>query len=208
MFTGIIDRAVAIQDIRILSQKSTELLIQTGYSKIQLGESIALNGVCLTVAASSKDGEASFYVSPETLSRTNLGDLKEGSLVNLERALTLDRSLSGHWVQGHVDGLAEVAGIEPLEESTQVTLRLTEALARYCVEKGSITVDGISLTVNDIQKTEKLSESLVFLTIIPHTWKHTHLHSTVVGHKANIEVDILAKYVERLCHPYMKPLKS
>jgi riboflavin synthase len=155
------------------------------------GDSIAVNGVCLTVVDVGDDGFAA-DVMRETLSRSSLGALTANSAVNLERAARVDSRLGGHIVQGHVDGTAVVRGIEPTEHWTTLAFELGSGLARYIVEKGSITVDGVSLTVMQAG-TDWFSVSL-----IPTTLRHTTLGTKSVGDTVNIEVDVLAKYVERL----------
>lgn len=194
MFTGIIEK---IGTVSHLQQKETErvLTFSTGFSDLQRGESVAINGVCLTVVA-DQGGMATFYVSPETLEKTNLGTLNVGDSVNLERALMAGGRLSGHWVQGHVDGRAELLEIRPTGESHELRVRVPSSTARAFVEKGSITLDGVSLTINSLTDTSAGTE--LFLMIIPHTWTHTHFSTLSVGHFFNFEIDILAKYMERL----------
>lgn len=175
--------------------------IETGFTDLELGESVAISGVCLTVAELKK-GATVFYVSPETIDRTRLGALHENSQVNLERALLPNTRLSGHIVQGHVDGVARAIRIERREECYELDFELPENLARYVVEKGSIAIDGVSLTVNRIEA-NRLS-----VMLIPHTWTHTAFSSLKVNDPVNIEVDIMAKYLEKLCQPYQNQLKS
>lgn len=196
MFSGIIEhigriRAVEPRDQAILLQ------VETGLSDMDLGESIAVNGVCLTVAAYDSSGLADFFVSSETLSRTALGRLKPGARVNLERASTPATRLSGHIVQGHVDGLAHLVAIRSVGESHHITFRLPAALRGYVVEKGSIALDGVSLTVNEVSDVQDEAFTIA-LMIIPHTWDHTGLSELHEGDPANVEVDVLAKYVESL----------
>lgn len=179
------------------------LALKTGWSDLDLGESIAVNGVCLTVTAFDGAGLASFFVSPETLARTNLGKLTAGARVNLERSVRLESRLSGHLVQGHVDGKARLISITPGGGAYRLELALPAELARYCVEKGSIALDGISLTINSVFDGE--AHARIGITIIPHTWEHTNLNATSPGDDINVEVDVMAKYVERLCQPYLKP---
>ena len=203
MFSGIIDRlgkVVAITD----EQGSMSSRISTGFEDLALGESVAVNGVCLTVAALRSTDEADFFASPETLGRSNLGALQIGSIVNLERAVNLNTRLSGHLVQGHVDGKAVLGNIVPEAGVHKLAFDIPAVLARYCVEKGSIALNGISLTINTL---EQLTDGTlrIGLTIIPHTWEHTNLHAANVGDSINVEVDVMAKYVERLCQAYLKP---
>ncbi|GBQ11195.1 riboflavin synthase [Swaminathania salitolerans] len=196
MFSGIIDhighvRAIETRDQAIL------LRIATGLSDLDLGESIAVNGVCLTVAAYDSSGLADFYVSSETLARTALGRLVSGARVNLERASTPATRLSGHIVQGHVDGLAQLVSVADVGESHDIVFSLPASLRGYVVEKGSIALDGVSLTVNTVSEVED-GRFTIGLMIIPHTWIHTGLSEIAPGAPANVEVDVLAKYVESL----------
>lgn len=159
------------------------------------GCSIAVNGVCLTALALTPES-FSADLAPETLKRSNLGDLRNGSRVNLERPLLPTSRLSGHIVQGHVDGVGEVLGLDRLDEGNWwLRLRLPSGLERYFVEKGSIAVDGASLTIAEI------SGSDIGIAIIPHTYAHTALASRKPGDRLNIEVDVIAKHVEKLILP-------
>jgi riboflavin synthase len=200
MFSGIIERLGTITATRP-SEGSLTLEIATGFGVLTLGESVAINGVCLTVVTFDTFGQAAFYASPETLQRTNLGSLQVGDQANLERAVSLATRLSGHIVQGHVDGLGQISSIAPQAGAYLIALTLPATLARYCVEKGSVTLDGISLTLNTVQDLPS-GECLIGLTIIPHTWAHTNLQSRQLGDRVNVETDVLAKYVERLCKPF------
>jgi riboflavin synthase len=203
MFSGIIEKlgkvATATHEQGALSCR-----IATGFQDLALGESVAVNGVCLTVAALPGDDRAEFFASAETLARTNLGSLKAGSVVNLERAVSLNTRLSGHMVQGHVDGKAVLHSVVPEAGAWKLEFVIPAALARYCVEKGSIALNGISLTINTMRDLADCTLR-IGLTIIPHTWEHTNLHAATVGDAINVEVDVMAKYVERLCQPYLKP---
>jgi len=155
------------------------------------GDSIAVNGVCLTVVDST-GGAFTADVMKETLARSALGALSLGSPVNLERAVRLSDRLGGHLVQGHVDGTGEIRQVEPDEHWTVVTVSLPAELGRYVVEKGSITVDGVSLTVSAVGHSE------FHVSLIPTTLERTTLGRKVVGDPVNLEVDITAKYVEKL----------
>ncbi|WP_237153263.1 riboflavin synthase [Oryzibacter oryziterrae] len=202
MFSGIIERLAAVKAVQPLDG-SLRLTIGSGYDDLALGESVAVNGVCLTVAALGDGGQADFFVSPESLARTNLGQQAAGRAVNLERAVRLDTRLSGHLVQGHVDGVGRLVAVEEDGEARRLTFALPAALAAYCVEKGSIALNGISLTLNGIGPVAD-GEFPVAVTIIPHTWTHTNLGRLAVGDRVNVEVDVIAKYVESLCLPYLK----
>lgn len=199
MFSGIIESLGRIETAE-LDQGKLVLRLATGFGDLSLGESVAVNGVCLTVVAFDAVGMAVFYASAETLARTNMGGLSAGGVVNLERAVSLSTRLSGHLVQGHVDGQAEMLSIIPEAGAYLIALRLPQVLARYAVEKGSIALDGISLTLNAVED-QPSGDAIIRLTIIPHTWAHTNLQSRQVGAMLNVESDIFAKYVERLCKP-------
>ena len=164
-------------------------------SDVRHGDSIAVNGVCLTVVAVVGQGAGLGFtadVMGETLARSSLGDVVEGSVVNLERAAALDSRLGGHLVQGHVDGTSEVLVRTPHEAWEVVRLSLPDGLARYVVEKGSITVDGVSLTVSDV------GDDWFEVSLIPTTLALTTLGAATPGTRVNLEVDVIAKYVERL----------
>ncbi len=191
MFTGIVQalgRVRAIDDVGEASRLAVEGDILTGLSG---GESIAVNGVCLTVAQIDSAGFTA-DVMQETLRRTTLGGLQAGDPVNLERSVTPTTLLGGHIVQGHVDGVATVLDLRPSEHWREVDLELPPALLPYVVEKGSIALDGVSLTIS------ALSDSGVGVSLIPETLARTTLGRRAVGDRVNVEVDVLAKYVERL----------
>ena len=153
---------------------------------------MAVNGACLTAVEIGADHWAA-DLAPETLKRTNLGDLEIGGLVNLERPLRADGRLDGHFVLGHVDGTAELVALDPLgDDNWWLRIRVPANLSRYIVSKGSLALDGVSLTVTEI------TGELVGFTIIPHTYEQTRLHSSSPGLRLNIEVDILAKHLEKL----------
>jgi riboflavin synthase len=159
---------------------------------IELGASIAVNGCCLTVVDFGDRWWATEAV-PETLARTTIGDLAVGAGVNLERPLRVDGRFGGHVVQGHVDGVAQVASIQQLTDgSHRVAIAVPEGLRRYVVEKGSVAVDGCSLTVAGLRPDG------FEVAVIPHTWTATRFATCAIGDPVNIEVDVLAKYVERL----------
>lgn len=155
------------------------------------GDSLAVNGVCLTVVSANADGIHA-DVSPETMRVTSLGGLKRGSLVNLERPLRADARLGGHFVQGHVDATGTIEEIRQDGDSYWITVRFPPLLAPYIVRKGSITVDGISLTVAGVD------DRLFDVQVIPFTWQHTNLRAARAGDHVNIECDILGKYVVRV----------
>ena len=204
MFSGIIEQ---VGRIEALAEEGTSrrLTVRTGFADLVLGESVAVNGVCLTVTRHDPQGEADFFVTPETLARSNLAGAGVGSAVNLERAVTLSTRLSGHLVQGHVDGKARLAAVVDDGGSWRIEMTLPRELRLFCVEKGSITLNGISLTLNAVGEPDTTGRFTVALTLIPHTWDHTNLRHCALGDDINVEVDVLAKYVEQLCRAYLTP---
>ncbi len=193
MFTGIIE---AIGSIRALTPKGGDVrvYVETGkldLADVKLGDSIAVNGVCLTAVELPGDG---FWadVSRETLARTAFIDFKAGSKVNLEKALTPTSRLGGHLVSGHIDGVGEIISMAENARAWQFTIRAPRELAKYIAHKGSITVDGTSLTVNAVNGAE------FELTIVPHTLAETIMLDYRPGRQVNLEVDLLARYLERL----------
>lgn len=193
MFTGIIE---SIGSIRAMTPKGGDVRLYVATGKldlgdVKLGDSIAVNGVCLTAVELPGDG---FWadVSRETLARTGFIDLKPGSQVNLEKALTPSSRLGGHLVSGHVDGVGEVVSRADNARAVQFKIRAPGELAKYIAHKGSITVDGTSLTVNAVDGAE------FELTIVPHTLAETIMVDYRPGRRVNLEVDLLARYLERL----------
>lgn len=199
MFTGIIGGTGRLLGKRTIGG-GVAFDLESGFAldDPQEGESIAISGVCLT-AYNISGRRFSADVSPETLSRTRLGELSSGDHVNMERALRLSDRLGGHLVSGHVDCVAVVSSRKPLGVYTIFTFSLPKEQSRYIVEKGSIAIDGISLTVNSC------SSGQFSVSIIPHTIKMTTLCSLKVGQSVNIEVDIIGKYVEKLLGPQIQP---
>jgi riboflavin synthase len=191
VFTGIVEELGSVTDVRH-GRESARLTVRAALVEgSRGGDSIAVNGVCLTVADRSGDTFTA-DVMRETLDRTSLGALAAGDPVNLERAATLETRLGGHLVQGHVDGVGQVVGRQPGEAWEVVEVRLPEPLLRYVVEKGSIAFDGVSLTVTGI------TDDVVAVSLIPETLRRTTLGVRSVGDAVNVEVDVLAKHVERL----------
>ncbi len=193
MFTGIIE---AVGRIVRMERRGGDarLHIDTGpldLTDVRIGDSIAVSGVCLTAVALPGDGFLA-DVSGESLSRTTLGELISGSRVNLEQALTPSTRLGGHLVSGHVDGIGTVTRFHQEARSWRLHIRAPDDLARYIAEKGSICIDGVSLTVNGVRDSE------FDLNIVPHTLAHTTLDEYRVGRPVNLEVDIIARYLERL----------
>lgn len=189
MFTGIVEEVG-----RVLFARPDRLEIGCDLDELYLGDSVAVNGVCLTVAAATDQGFAA-ALSEETVTRTTLGALTAGAPVNLERPVHAAGRLGGHVVQGHVDGVAEVRRVEPQPGSVEVWLEAPEALRRYLVEKGSVALDGVSLTVARCDGTQ------FCIAVIPHTLSATTFGTAKPGDRVNLEVDILAKYVESLVKP-------
>lgn len=196
MFTGIVEELGEViardtlADAARLTIRGPVVTSDAGH-----GDSIAVNGVCLTVVEVLPDGQFTADVMAETLNRSSLGDLREGSRVNLERAAALNSRLGGHIVQGHVDGTGEIVARTPSQHWEVVRIEVPATLARYIVEKGSITVDGISLTVSGLGGPPR---DWFEVSLIPTTRELTTLGSAPVGTRVNLEVDVLAKYVERL----------
>jgi riboflavin synthase len=192
MFTGLIQDVGKIASLRV-NKRSAVLAVETSLPvrSMKLGASIAVNGACLTVM---KKGKKTFTVdvSPETLNRTSLAILEIGSLVNLERPLRLQDELGGHLVSGHVDGVAIVDSIETQGEFTFFRFCVPVRLGAFLVSKGSVAVDGISLTINEC------SRRRFSVAIIPFTLEHTNLRARRVGDKVNIETDLIGKYVQKL----------
>lgn len=190
MFTGLVE---SIGSVRSLERRgdAARLTLETPLAPaLSLGESLAVNGCCLTVTATD-GGSASFDLLGETLARTNLGGLAPGVRVNLERALRADGRFGGHFVQGHIDTTTEVISAETKGADLNLIIALPEAGARYLIEKGSIAVNGVSLTV------ASLGEDRFGLWIIPHTLQETNLGDLRAGSPVNLEYDMLAKYAER-----------
>ncbi|MDX6579197.1 MAG: riboflavin synthase [Gaiellales bacterium] len=192
MFTGIVEELGEVVELDV-TDAGARLAVQA--SKLaplaRIGDSISISGACLTVV-SIDNGVLRFEAVPETLSRTALGTLAVGDPVNLEDALRAGEPFGGHMVQGHVDGVGTVAAIEPEGDGYRITIRTPRALLRYLAEKGSIGVAGISLTV------AALRDDGFEVAVIPHTWNSTTVSRWKVGDPVNLEVDVIAKYVERL----------
>ena len=189
MFTGIVEERGTV---RSAGPDRLEVACRTAARDARVGDSISVNGVCLTAVRVDPDRLA-FDLSPETVKRTTLGDLAEGDPVNLERPVTLATRLGGHLVQGHVDGVGEVEEVEPDGEGgARMRVRAPDGLDRYLVDKGSVAVDGVSLTVAGIEGAR------FEVALIPHTLDATTLGARGPGDRVNLEIDVLAKYVERL----------
>jgi riboflavin synthase len=191
MFTGIVEDTAKVSRIEHRGQeKSLILELPPHLAEVQLGDSININGVCLTVFQKNEQ-RIELDLSSETLQKTALRELREGDQVNLERALRLTDRLGGHIVTGHVDGIGEIVEKREERDFLQLRIRVPESVSRYVVQKGSIAIDGISLTVNEYQEGE------IRITLIPYTIEKTTLRQKRVGDRVNIEGDILGKYVEK-----------
>ena len=188
MFTGIVEELGTVRSI--LSHRLS-VTCRAVLEDSDVGASLAVNGVCLTVVERG-DGCLGFDVSEETFARTSLSRLLPGSGVNLERPVTLAARLGGHLVQGHVDGVGEVLGREPAGDGADLLVRISPKLERYLVHKGSVTLDGVSLTLAGLEGDR------IRIALIPHTMAATTLGSVAPGDLVNVEVDVIAKYVERL----------
>lgn len=192
MFTGIVAEVGRVTRCEQTDRGRRLMIEAPGITEdLEVGDSVAVNGICLTAVAVEHPGFQMEAVA-ETLSRTNLGEAMEGSSVNLERPVRLGGRLDGHVVQGHIDGVGVVLGVQPEGDSRRVALSVPEELERYLVYKGSVAVDGVALTVTAV------TGGSFEVALIPHTLASTTLGSWKVGDRANIEVDILAKYVEKL----------
>jgi riboflavin synthase len=193
MFTGIVEELGEVAAVHRLPEDAARLLIcaRKVMADVGHGDSIAVNGVCLTVVEHGPDGFVA-DVMGETLQRSTLGDLVSGTRVNLERAVTLSTRMGGHLVQGHVDGVGSVRGRNPHPHWDVVEIEAPAQLLRYVVEKGSITVDGVSLTVAGV------TDASFTVSLIPATMELTTMGRRKPGDAVNLEVDVLAKYVERL----------
>ena len=193
MFTGIVEELGRVAAIQVLPDNAIRITIEgpTVLSDANLGDSICVNGVCLTVAEQSGD-QFTADVMSETINRTTIGDLLAGSQVNLERPVTLATRLGGHLVQGHVDAVGTVSAREHSENWDVVTITPPKELLKYVVQKGSITIDGTSLTVSAV------TDSTFSVSLIPATLEKTTLGIRQIGDRVNLEVDVLAKYVEKL----------
>ncbi len=196
MFTGLIESVGKVESIHRMGEQTRMIISPTSpFEEIELGESIAVNGVCLTVEECSSHW-FEVYASGETLRRSTLRDTRRGEIVNLERALKLGERMGGHLVLGHVDCVGRIEGIRQRGESLGYTISFPPQYSRYVIEKGSITLDGISLTINSI------SQGRVEVNIIPETRKRTNISTWTPGKGVNIEFDVIGKYVEKLLSPW------
>ena len=196
MFTGLVEEVGRVTSLEEGEMLRLGISADRTTGNTRAGDSISVNGACLTVGESD-EGTLTFFAMPETLRRTALGTLAEGSPVNLERAMAATSRFGGHIVQGHVDGVGEVLGVRPEGEAEIWEFGAPEAVLRYCVEKGSICVDGISLTIVSV------GEGSFTVSILPQTRANTNLGVLGEGSRVNLEADVIGKYVERLMEPRM-----
>lgn len=198
MFTGLIKEIGTILNIEGNSSgKIFKICSNHIIKEINIGDSIAINGVCLT-ATEVQSNSFTAQAVHVTLQKTNLGQLYIGNNVNMELALKASDRLGGHIVQGHVNGIGQIVSIKRLGENYEISMAISKDLICYVIREGSIAIDGISLTVAQI------TDNVIMVSIIPHTWMHTTLHTKVVGNIINIEVDVIAKYVENFSKHYKK----
>ena len=193
MFTGLVEEVGRVVRLEAGEMFRIEVAASRVLEGTHIGDSVSVNGVCLTVNELD-GGTLVFHAMPETLRRTALGDLADGSLVNLERAMSFERRFGGHIVQGHVDGVGEVV-VSPVGDAQIWEFKAPEGVLRYTVEKGSVCVDGISLTVVSVR------DASLTVSILPQTRANTNLSGLQPGARVNLEADIIAKYVERLLEP-------
>src|SRR6266581_4211079 len=202
MFTGIIEHLGFVKSLESGVEGGRLTVRAAGVAPfLAVSNSIAANGCCLTVAALNDD-TFSADLSGETLRRTSFGELKSGAIVNLERPVTAGKEFGGHFVQGHVDGIGRVANLRPEGENWWLAVRVPDDIGRYIAMKGSIAVDGVSLTV------AAWRDGIAEMAIIPFTYAHTNLRDRATGDAVNLECDILAKYVERLLDARHEPAAS
>lgn len=192
MFTGIIEEIGTVKGI-IKKGKTLTLTIQarTILTDVHLGDSIAVNGVCLTVTHFDSNQFAA-DVMPETFHSTNLSQLKQNSKVNLERAMSANGRFGGHFVSGHIDGIGKIISIKPVENAVLYKIEIPNHYSKYCLEKGSVTIDGTSLTIFEVDRDS------ITISLIPHTKTNSIVGEKNVGETVNLEFDLLGKYVERM----------
>ena len=191
MFTGLVEALGNVISLESLGDQARLVLDLPFAGELALGDSVAINGCCLTVAEFTSAGVA-FDLLAQTLRVTSLGRLGTGSVVNLERAMMVGDRFGGHFVQGHVDSIGKITRLERSGQDHIIDVSLPAEIYRLCIDKGSLTLDGISLTIAE------LTADAATFWITPHTWDHTHLHVAQLGQSMNLEVDMLAKYVDKL----------
>ena len=192
MFTGIVrELGIVVSSEEALGGRTLVVRAPETAARTRVGDSVAINGCCLTATAVD-DGSLVFHAVPETITRSTLGSLEPHARVNVEPALRAGEELGGHYVQGHVDAVGRIQSVEAEGEGLRVFVEAPLSVLRYCVEKGSVTVDGVSLTVAE------LAEDAFAVALVPHTLEATTLSALSPGQAVNLEADVLAKYVERL----------
>ncbi len=191
MFTGLVEAIGTVLSLDSKGEQARLTLEIPFAAELALGDSVAINGCCLTVADLASD-RVSFDLLAQTLRITSLGGLTPGSPVNLERAMMVGDRFGGHFVQGHVDGTGQITQLQASGQDHIVSISLPPEIHRLCIDKGSLTLDGISLTLAEL-----MPDGAVFW-ITPHTWDHTHLHAAAIGQRMNLETDMLAKYMDKL----------
>lgn len=191
MFTGLVESVGIVVSLECKGEQACLTLDIPFAAELKLGDSVAINGCCLTVADLTPEG-VSFDLLAQTLRVTSLGELAAGSKVNLERAMMVGDRFGGHFVQGHVDATGKYTRLEASGQDHIVAVSLPPEINKLCVDKGSLAIDGISLTIAELTDTEAT------FWITPHTWEHTHLHAASIGQAVNLEADMLAKHVEKL----------
>jgi riboflavin synthase len=192
MFSGIIEKIGEVHEFEVSNDKSyIAIAIDNSDLLLKIGDSVAINGVCLTITK-IKDHLFYYDLSPETLALTSLKNLSVNDFVNIEYPLTLNKFISGHITTGHVDTIGIIKSLQKIIDSWEVVVELESDILKYIIHKGSITIDGVSLTVN------KLDNSLVYLMIIPYTFENTIFKTYKIGQKVNIEVDYITKHLEKL----------
>ena len=191
MFTGLVEATGTVRSLELLGEQARLTVAVPFASELADGESVAVNGCCLTVTGSDEKA-ASFDVLKQTLDVTSLGELSEGRLVNLERAMLAGDRFGGHFVQGHVDATGEILDLSLHGQDHRLEISLPDDIQKLCIDKGSLAIDGISLTIAE------LKENSAVFWIIPHTMEMTRLSDASVGQKVNLEADVIAKHVARL----------
>ena len=192
MFSGIVENKGIVKEFKKIKDYHLVLDTDLNFKDIKKGSSVCCNGVCLTVTSKkklSKSTKLSFDVSKETVSCTNFNQLKIGDLINIEKSLKVGDEISGHFVFGHVDETATLVSSKKIGGSYELKFKISKNLRKFVAKKGSVSINGISLTVNDIKSHE------ISINIIPYTWNKTNLHKLKVGNRINLEVDMLARYV-------------